>query len=76
LLFAVKMADNRFIGIEHLTEQELDLILREVGARGVSVQSGHSARPIRHRVATVSGREEPSAAGPSRGPQRPRKAGI
>ena len=47
LLFAVKSAENRFIGIEHLTERELDLILREVEARALEVQSGRPARAIR-----------------------------
>jgi low affinity Fe/Cu permease len=47
LLFAVKAAENRFIGIEHLTERELDLILREVEARAREVQSGRPARAIR-----------------------------
>jgi low affinity Fe/Cu permease len=39
LLFAVKQADDRFIGIEHLTELELDAILIEVEARGLAVQA-------------------------------------
>jgi len=47
LLFAAKAAENRFIGIEHLTEQELDLILREVEARALEVHSGRPARAIR-----------------------------
>jgi len=67
LLFAVKQADDRFIGIEHLTERELDLILREVEARGLSVQSGHAAQPIRRRSrAALRGRavgEPPSTGG-------------
>ncbi|MFN3668285.1 MAG: low affinity iron permease family protein [Brevundimonas sp.] len=47
LVFAMKRADDHFIGIEHLTERELDAILREVEARGVAVHQGEPARPIR-----------------------------
>lgn len=47
LVFAVKEADARFIGIEHLTEAELDAILKEVEARGVAVHSGKPAKAIR-----------------------------
>ncbi|HEY1224555.1 MAG TPA: low affinity iron permease family protein [Brevundimonas sp.] len=46
LVFAVKQADERFIGIEHLTEKELDAILDEVEKRGLAVQSGKPARAI------------------------------
>lgn len=46
LLFAVKQADNRFIGIEHLTELELEAILLEVENRGLAVQAGRSARAL------------------------------
>ena len=46
LVFAVKQADDRFIGIEHLTELELDAILMEVEARGLAVQAGKPARAI------------------------------
>ena len=49
LVFAVKKADARFIGIEHLTERELDAILSEVEARGVAVHQGKPAGPIRGR---------------------------
>jgi low affinity Fe/Cu permease len=49
LVFAVKRADDHFIGIEHLTERELDAILTEVEARGVAVHQGEPARPIRAR---------------------------
>lgn len=47
LVFAVKQADARFIGIEHLTEHELDAILAEVEARGMEVHQGRPARAIR-----------------------------
>lgn len=49
LVFAVKQADARFIGIEHLTERELDAILEEVEKRGRDVQAGKPAKPIRGR---------------------------
>lgn len=47
LVYAVKRADARFIGIEHLTERELDAILREVEARAVAIHKGKPARPIK-----------------------------
>ena len=53
LVYAVKQADSRFIGIEHLTERELDAILTEVEARGVAVHQGKPAGPI--RAGTTSG---------------------
>lgn len=46
LLFAVKQADDRFIGIEHLTEIELEAILDEVEKRGRAVAAGKPARAI------------------------------
>ena len=47
LVFAVKQADARFIGIEPLTEKELDAILDEVEKRGIAVQAGKPARAIK-----------------------------
>ena len=49
LVFAVKQADARFIGIEHLTEAELDAILFEVEQRGRAVHAGKPAAPIKGR---------------------------
>jgi len=46
LIFAVTLADARFIGIEHLTERELDAILAEVEKRALAVHSGKPAGPI------------------------------
>lgn len=46
LVFALRAADSRFIGIEHLTEKELGAILAEVEKRGLSVQSGRPAAAI------------------------------
>ncbi|MGQ2990777.1 low affinity iron permease family protein [Brevundimonas sp.] len=51
LIYAVRRADARFIGIEHLTERELDKILEEVEKRGLEVHSGKPARAIRGKPA-------------------------
>ena len=55
LLFAVKQADDRFIGIEHLTELELDAILAEVESRALAIQAGKSARAIPGKRARAEG---------------------
>jgi low affinity Fe/Cu permease len=70
LLFAVKQADDRFIGIEHLTELELDAILMEVESRALAVQAGKPARAIpgkRARAEAVEAAQPKTAS--------PRKAG-
>ena len=66
LLFAVKQADDRFIGIEHLTEMELDAILTEVENRGLAVQAGKPARAIPGKRARSEAVEDvrPKKAGP------------
>jgi low affinity Fe/Cu permease len=71
LVFAVRAADARFIGIEHLTEDELDKILEEVEARGAAVHSGMPARAIKGRPARkeISADTQPGAAKPSRTPK-------
>lgn len=51
LVYAVTNADARFIGIEHLTEQELDKILGEVEKRGHEVHLGKPARAIEGKPA-------------------------
>lgn len=68
LVFAVKQADDRFIGIEHLTELELDAILREVEGRGLAVQAGRPARAIPgKRVRAVAIEDvQPKTPGPRR----------
>ncbi len=58
LLHAVTAADERFIGIEHLTEKDLDKILSEVEARARRLH-GDAQMPI---VATRA--EDLSAAAP------------
>ena len=70
LVFAVKQADDRFIGIEHLTELELDAILSEVESRGLSIRAVKPARAIpgkRARAAAIKA-DQPKK-------PRPRKAG-
>lgn len=60
LVFAIRAADSRFIGIEHLTEKELDAILAEVEKRGRAVQSGKPAAALPgKRGRRVGDEEEP-----------------
>jgi low affinity Fe/Cu permease len=70
LLFAVKQADDRFIGIEHLTELELDAILMEVESRALAIQAGKPARALPGKRARP---EAVAAAQPKKA--SPRKAG-
>jgi low affinity Fe/Cu permease len=56
LIHAVRGADERFIGIEHLTEQELDSILDEVEHRARRIHRGRKSLPV------VATREEDAAA--------------
>lgn len=69
LVFAVKQADARFIGIEHLTEKELDAILAEVEARGIAVHQGKPARAIKgqpgKRIEELEG-AQPAKASPNK----------
>ena len=51
LVYAVTRADARFIGIEHLTERELDKILEDVEKRGLEVHAGEPARAIKGKRA-------------------------
>ena len=73
LIYAVKQADARFIGIEHLTEHELDAILAEVEARGIAVHQGKPARAIGgkpgNRAEAIS-TEQPQKASPKPGKAR------
>jgi low affinity Fe/Cu permease len=52
LVYAVKKADAGFIGIEHLTDKELAVILQEVERRGRDIHAGQPARPVRSRPAS------------------------
>ena len=57
LLHAIRAADERFIGIEHMTEKDLDRILAEVEGRAARVHGkGPGALPV------VATRAEDSAA--------------
>lgn len=47
LIYAVRKADSRFIGIEHLTDKELALILQEVELRARDIHAGRPARAIK-----------------------------
>lgn len=51
LIYAVKKADARFIGIEHLTDKELAIILDEVEKRALDIHAGRPARAVRARPA-------------------------
>ena len=79
LVYAVKQADSRFIGIEHLTDKELDAILQEVEARGIAIHKGKPAGPIKgrpgKRIDDVEA-EQPAKARPAseRKPAAKRKA--
>jgi hypothetical protein len=65
LVYAVKKADARFIGIEHLTDKELEAILGEVEARGLAVHRGKPAGPIKgrpgRRIEDVEAEQPPAA---------------
>ena len=52
LIYAVKKADAGFIGIEHLTDKELAVILQEVERRGRDIHAGRPARAVRSRPAS------------------------
>ena len=76
LIYAVTKADARFIGIEHLTERELEAILAEVERRALAVHAGQPAGPIKGKRAPRSEEVEeiqPKAARPGR--KRATKAG-
>lgn len=55
LIYAVKKADARFIGIEHLTDKELAIILDEVEKRALDIHAGRPARAVRARPAARVG---------------------
>ncbi|MGX1802392.1 low affinity iron permease family protein, partial [Brevundimonas naejangsanensis] len=46
-IYAVRKADSRFIGIEHLTDKELAIILDEVEKRALDIHAGRPARAIK-----------------------------
>ncbi|MEJ6789954.1 low affinity iron permease family protein [Brevundimonas sp. BR2-1] len=69
LIHAVKAADERFIGIEHMTEKDLDKILSEVEGRATRIHGeGPTAMPV------VATRAEDTSAGTRRRSSGPAKA--
>ena len=58
LVYAVKKADAGFIGIEHLTDKELAVILQEVERRGRDIHAGQPARAVRSRPARRAAESE------------------
>ncbi|HWQ86705.1 low affinity iron permease family protein [Brevundimonas sp.] len=61
LIHAVRAADERFIGIEHMTEKDLDRILSEVEGRATRIHGeGPTAMPV------VATRAEDTSAGTRR----------
>ena len=67
LVYATTKAENRFVGIEHLTEKELDAILEEVEKRAIEIHAERRARlkKERQREAAVS-KAQPAKASPGR----------
>ncbi|WP_312146239.1 low affinity iron permease family protein [Brevundimonas sp.] len=51
LIYAVRKADARFIGIEHLTDKELALILAEVEQQALAIHAGKPAQAIKGKPA-------------------------
>ena len=64
LIYAVRKADARFIGIEHLTDKELAVILEEVEQRALAIHAGKPARAITGKPAVRA--EEIEAEQPSK----------
>ncbi|MNS37564.1 Low affinity iron permease [compost metagenome] len=69
LIYAVRKADARFIGIEHLTDKQLAAILDEVEQRALAIHAGHPARAITGKPALRAEEieaEQPPVARPSK----------
>lgn len=69
LIYAVRKADARFIGIEHLTDKQLAAILDEVEQRALAIHAGHPARAIKGKPAIRAEEieaEQPPNARPSK----------
>ncbi|MBX3476276.1 MAG: low affinity iron permease family protein [Brevundimonas sp.] len=68
LVYATTKAENRFVGIEHLTDRELDAILEEVEKRAIAIHAERRARMKSEagRGKAVS-RAQPAKASPARG---------
>jgi low affinity Fe/Cu permease len=65
LIHAVRAADERFVGIEHLTDKDLDALLAEVERRAERIHG--EAPDARPRVATRAEDERAEAASRKRG---------
>ncbi len=81
LLHAVNSADERFIGIEHLTEKDLDTILAKVEARAQRVHGGDqmpvvATRAEDRRALDKGARQPERKRSDPRPPGKPRKAGT
>ncbi len=75
LLHAVTAADERFIGIEHLTERDLDRILVEVEARAQRLHGDNPLPIVATRAEDVTAASRKAAGKtPARKTRRPRKA--
>ncbi|GAA0652723.1 low affinity iron permease family protein [Brevundimonas lenta] len=61
LIHAVSKADERFIGIEHLTERQLDKILEEVEARADRLHGGNQLPVVATRAEDARAATPPPA---------------
>ena len=76
LLHAVRAADERFIGIEHMTEKDLDRILAEVEGRAARVHGhGPRAMPVVATRAEDRSARDKAAGSKARKPAATDKAG-
>jgi low affinity Fe/Cu permease len=72
---AAMQADERFIGIEHLTERDLDRILVEVEARAQRLHGDNPLPVVATRAEDVTAASRKAAGKtPARKTRRPRKA--
>ena len=67
LVYATTKAENRFVGIEHLTEKELDAILEEVEKRAIEIHQERRARLKTERRETAVAKAQPAKASPGGG---------
>ncbi|MNH49849.1 Low affinity iron permease [compost metagenome] len=76
LIYAVRKADARFIGIEHLTDKELAVILNEVEQRALAIHEGKPARAITGEPAVRAEEIEAEQPPKARAKRRVSKAGA
>jgi len=76
LIYAVRKADARFIGIEHLTDKELAVILNEVEQRALAIHAGKPARAITGKPAVRAEEIEAEQPPKARATQPSSKAGA